>query len=78
MAQQAERVSVDILDSLHEDLGVPVADIISGLRLTEKDVDQWRAARGISDPQALRRLDTLIRLRDDLRDMFAGPEDIHQ
>ena len=80
MAQRAENenVSVDTLDRLHKELGVPLADILAGLKLTDKDVERWRVAGAEPDAAAMQRLHVLMELRDGLYEMFAGPEGVHE
>ena len=80
MAQRAENenVSVDTLDRLHKELGVPLADILAGLKLTDKDVERWRVAGAEPDAAAMQRLHVLMELRDGLYEMFVGPEGVHE
>jgi len=76
MAQQIEDISIAELDQLHEDLGIPTADIVAGLRLTDDVINQWRTTGRQPNTQTLRHLHALMRLRDSLHDMFAEPKDV--
>ena len=80
MAQQVEdeNLSADALDKLHKELGVPRADILAALKLTDKDIERWRVAGAQPDAATMQRLHVLIELRNGLYEMFAGPEGVHE
>ena len=76
MAQQIEDVSIAEIDQLHEDLGIPMSDIVAGLGLTDDAINQWRTTGGQPSTQTRRHLHVLMQLRDGLCDMFAAPKDV--
>lgn len=78
MAQQVEDVSIDILDKLHEDFDIPVADLVASLHLTDKNVRQWSTTGRAPNAEALRHLHTLVQLSDGLHGMFTAPKDVHE